>query len=648
MRVLSLTILTLVLGLPTPAEGPSDAVRALFSKTEGHSSLTAPGSPPFHLKLKVSAAGKEHPEFDTVIEIWWAAPDKWRREIKSSTFSQTAIQNGQHYAESNSTDYFPWWLYNVIGETLDPLPLAELQSLNLDLQAGDRCLKWDNTFAQGTDQIGISNAVCFNSDGTLKNVFSRTADAQFGEYRNFGPKKVARALESGTHTADYKNVDLRTAITFIEPLQETPELFVVSTDTGLNARLRFVNVSESALRDFKLTTPPPQWPVIHNLPNSGIMTVNLKIDRAGVVREVGSPISRNVVLADPAREQLKNWKFKPFLADGAPVQVNVDVAFKFDAKMEPYGANGEDFPVATFYQRIAKSRELSDPRSEGGKHFQLDAVFQYGQDPPGKYSEIWHSPVQWRRQATLGNLSITESQDGDRLYRKFTGSDFSPKKLDDVLDQMSGLFPRTDGSFIEGDWGVSAVQWGGAAMLRVARGKVDAQNNPTSGQAYWFDASGLLRGAYVQPATSTYSDFSKWSGKEIPRKTEVSENGTVILRIAIEQITSPVEDFGFVLEVVKPTSVHDAEDYNGPSIVQALPIFRPKPVDPHFGRGTVLVDVMIDRHGHVRAAQIKQSAGKILDDAALQAAMLWEFTPMMIKGRTVPGSSTLRFKFSGP
>jgi TonB family protein len=362
MRAVLLTIGILASALPAPGQGPSEALKALFSKTEERSSLTTPGSPPFHLKLRVSDDKKERSEFGAEIEIWWAAPDKWRREIKSAVFSQTAIQNGPRYAESNSGDYLPWWLHNVITETLDPLPLAELQSVNLGPLPADRCLKWDDTFAQGADRIGITNLICFNSDGTLKTVISRTAAAEFDNYRNFGPKKVARTMESWAHTPDHKNVDLRTTVTYIEALQETPELFAVNNEIRLSSRLRFVNVPESALGNFKLNTPPLQWPVIHNLPNSGIMTVNLKIDREGVVREVDSAISHNVVLSDAAREQLKNWKFKPFLVHGAPVQVNVDVAFRFDAKMEPYGANGADFPIQTFYQRIAKSRELSDPR----------------------------------------------------------------------------------------------------------------------------------------------------------------------------------------------------------------------------------------------------------------------------------------------
>ncbi len=646
MRDFVVAFAALAFSILTPAQGPSDAVKAVFSKTVEQSSLTAPGSPPFHMKLQVSDVRKEHHEFDTAIEIWWAAPDKWRREIKSSLFSQTAVQDGQQYSESNSADYLPWWLHNIIRESLDPLPLAEVQPLNLDLQAGDRCLKWDKTFAQGSDQIGISNSICFNPDGTLKNVFSRTADARFAEYRNFGPKKIARVIDSDAQTADH-NVELRTAITFIEPLQETPGLFAIATDTGLNARLRFISVTESALRDFKLSTPPPQWPVIHNLPNTGIMTVNLKIDRQGIVREVGSPISHNVALSDAAREQLKTWRFKPYRVDGSPVQVSVDVAFPFKTKVEPYGANPDMFPVEKFWVRIHNALQLSDPRTERGKPFHLVASFQYGEDPAGTYDETWISSVQWYREAALGGVTVTESRDGDHLYRKFTGSDFSPKKLDAVLDEFDGHFPRTDGSFIEGDWGNSVVHWRGADLLRVARGEVDEENIPTSGQAYWFDGAGLLHGAYVQPRTTVYGDFADWNGQQVPRSMEVSQDGDIILRITITQLASPAPNSipSFKMEGVKATSAK-YDDYGGPAaIVESRPIHQVKPVDPHQGSGIVLVGVLIDPHGHVRSATIKQSAGKLLDDAALQAAMQWEFTPMMIHGHAVPGSTILRFKF---
>ncbi len=337
MRVLVLCVATLVLGALTSAQEPSDSLKVHLSSAAQRSSLTTPGSRPFHLKLKVSDARKEHPEYDALIELWWAAPDKWRREIKSTVFSQTATQNGQQYSEVNSADYLPWWLHNSLAEALNPVPLADLQRLEMQLQGppDHRCVDWARTFAAGSDKITIPNSICFNSDDTLSHLFTRTADAQFTDYRSFGHKKIAHSIQSWTYSPDYNSIELRTVVTALESLHETPGLFAVASDTGFAARLRFVTVAESALRDFKLYAPQPKWPLVDRLPLSGLMAVNLKIDREGLVREVAAPISRNVELSESAREQLKNWKFKPFLVDGSPVQVSVDIILKYQTKIKP-------------------------------------------------------------------------------------------------------------------------------------------------------------------------------------------------------------------------------------------------------------------------------------------------------------------------
>jgi hypothetical protein len=337
MRALVLCIITLAIAVLASAQDQSDSLKSHLTGAAQRSSLTTPGSRPFHIKMKVLDTRKEHPEYNTLIEIWWAAPEQWRREIKSSSFSQTATQNGPQYSESNSSDYLPWWLHNLLTESLVPVPLAELQRLDMRLQGppDHRCVDWERTFTAGPDRITIPNFICFNSDDTLSDLFTRTADARFDDYRSFGHKKVARSIRSWTYSQDYKTVELRTVVTVLEPLHETAAQFAIASDAGLNTRLRFVTVSESALRDLKLYAPQPKWPLVDRQPLSGLMTVNLKIDRQGLVREVGAPISRNVELSDSAREQLKTWKFKPFLVDGAPVQVSVDVVLKFQTKIKP-------------------------------------------------------------------------------------------------------------------------------------------------------------------------------------------------------------------------------------------------------------------------------------------------------------------------
>ncbi len=650
MKYLSLLVAFLGIVFAAAARDDAQDFKALVARASQLSSLTAPGSSPFHLKLHAGDPKNEHPEFTTDIELWWAAPDKWRRQITSSIFSQTAVQNGQHYSESNSSDYFPWWLHELVTDPLNPAPLEELKNANVELRGSPthRCAEWQSEFAQGADKIGIHNSICFNADGTVQEAFTRTSSAQFGVYRTFGNKRVPESLELSAKSAEGTYVGLVGRLALLEALQEDPSLFGVKEDTGLAARARFISLPEAALKDYKLDAPPLQWPAVHNFPATGMMAINIKIDRNGTVREVEPPISKNVVLSDPAVEQVKKWKFKPFLVDGAPVQVNTDISFRFETKMELLGSNGASLAVIPFFERIKKSRELSDLHAEGNKPFHLHASVQYADNSTGSYDELWQSPVKWKREALLGSVSVTESQNGDLTYRKISGSNSSPRQVDAFLDELNGHFPRTDGSFIEGDWGQSAVQLHGVNLVRVARGQVDANNQPITGQAYWFDSAGLLQASYVAPSTSTYSDFSGWNGKLIPRRIEVTEKGDLVLRVTIDRIEeppAPLPDSAFALEGVKPEKISNSDDYQGQAIVLAVPTHKVRPIDPHAGHGIVVLEVQLDEHGHVRTAHVLQSAGKALDDAAVQAAMQWEFTPMRVKGRIVPGFARLEFKF---
>src|SRR5260370_19420816 len=106
---------------------------------------------------------------------------------------------------------------------------------------------------------------------------------------------------------------------------------------------------------------------------------------------------------------------------------------------------------------------------------------------------------------------------------------------------MSAVFRPLD-SFQEGDWGQSAVPLGGMDMVRVARGQVDAENQPITGQAYWFDFAGYLRADFVQPRVTVYSSFVAWNRKQIPRRAEVSENCTPRVLIDIDTIEPATED----------------------------------------------------------------------------------------------------------
>jgi TonB family protein len=639
-------LILILLSLPSTPGRPNastntDEFPEILAKAKYLSSLIEPGSQPFHLKLEAAETRHNDPQYLAGIELWWAAPDKWRREVKSLAFSQIAVQNGGHYYESNSSDYLPWWLHELIQESVDPVPLAELKDQDVDF-SGKGCANWETEYAKENEKVTVYNRACFNVDGTAKELFTRTISVELGNYQAFGEKRTARVLTVWPGgPADIKGV-----VTRLEKLKENERLFDAPGGTSVNARMRFLSVPESELQPDGSTGQTMNWPVIHNFPATGAITINVKLDRNGNVREVGTAVSKNVLMVDGAVAQVKSWKFKPYYSEGSPVEVNTNLTLRYEAKVELLGADGATIVAEPFLQRINKARQLSDPRIVGSKPFHLHASYNPKDSGSGTYEEIWQSPTKWRRQAQLGSVTVVESLNGDKFYRKFTGSEYSPRPIDALLDGMDGPFPRTDFSFHEADWGQSAVQLASLDMLRVARGRVDSNNQPISGQAYWFDAAGLLRSAYVQPRTTNYSDFVAWNGKQIPRRVELTEDGLVLMFMTIEQIEAAGEipDSQFVMEGVKPELVGDAPD-DGPPLVQPQPILKVKPLNPSSEHGMVLVDIQMDTHGHVVTATVKQSAGPTLDAAAEQAALQWEFTPMFIKGKRVPGHGTLRFDF---
>jgi hypothetical protein len=173
-------------------------------------------------------------------------------------------------------------------------------------------------------KIGVHHSVCFNADGTLGKLFAATVSANLEKY---GKKRVPRAIKVWPGN----RAEVLGVVTQLENLTPDDSLFVITNETGFDSRLRFVSIPESTLDTYKLSTPPPSWPILHNFPATGALTIDVKLDREGNVRELGSPISRNVVVNDAAAAQIKTWKFKPYPDEirGKPVPTSTVLRFEF-------------------------------------------------------------------------------------------------------------------------------------------------------------------------------------------------------------------------------------------------------------------------------------------------------------------------------
>jgi hypothetical protein len=517
------------------------------------SNLTGPGTRPFHLKLTTKDTTTANPALAAEVEIWWAAPDKWRRSIKSQDFTQLAIRNGEKYYESSGPqDFLPLWLDTVVTVATDPVPTQALAGITAD-EDHPGCGNWEISHGAGDEMFSSYASMCFYDDGTVSRYFATPSSREIGVYTQFGGKRVPqvfRVFPGG-------RAEVTATLVAIEPL-EAPDvtasadihtLFDPPQDTGYAARLRFVNVQGTELVPADSPARAPiAWPASFIFPMRGVIAAEVAIDREGNLRDILSTISKNQGLHDALRAQLKDWKFKPYLVDGAPVEAVTTLEIPFHLKYEPLGAHGKSFPEIPFGERIKQFHATQDLRAPGRPSFRLEADFTLSAGASGKYSEQWVSPDDWVRTVEAEGGKLTEKRVRGTTQSDFHGSGKWASEMRTILLAMEDRLPELR-TFQEQDWGNSAVPASNVdpsappdttepVLIRPARGSVSADNHPTSGQAYWFDENGLLTAEFMDGVTAVYSQFQLENGVNVPRQVVVYAGASKIAVVTIKTISS--------------------------------------------------------------------------------------------------------------
>ena len=83
---------------------------------------------------------------------------------------------------------------------------------------------------------------------------------------------------------------------------------------------------------------------------------------------------------------------------------------------------------------------------------------------------------------------------------------------------------------------------------------------------------------------------------------------------------------------------------------QPVPVKNPPPLYPEIARragveGTVWVKIWVDKEGKAKKAQILKSDAELFNQAAIDAAMQWVFTPAVMNNGPVAVWVSIPFKF---
>jgi hypothetical protein len=317
------------------------------------SQLTVSGSKPFHLKATIAELDSPDSDYKAEVEMYWVAPDRWRRSIKSPDFSQIMVVDGEKVSEQDQGEYFPWWLNDFVTAIFElapkqirllNTPLPDLEAMQkefarklpnglggLRMDTGRQCIRGQESVGIPPVQNMVFTVICFeNPPGLLQSVVSPGFVAEFSDFHDFKGKKVARKIsmepESGTK--------IEARITELAELgNPDPTMFAVQAASAPQERILRMRMSEAAARAALLTTPEIPWMPVRDGKTSGTLSLIVSIDRQGHVKETWPLNSDNPFPQDQARKAVSQWTFKPFVIDGVPAQIETILTFAFQAQI---------------------------------------------------------------------------------------------------------------------------------------------------------------------------------------------------------------------------------------------------------------------------------------------------------------------------
>jgi hypothetical protein len=536
-KLLPTLIIISVVILGFTASSRADDSERLVKKAVERSTLNQPGTHPFHLKAVLAPSLERDRGSNRTgeIEIWWASPTQWRREVRSPEFHQLAIVNGTREWQKNDGEYFPEWLREISVALIEPVPslnqvLQQVKDAEKRTMAGSTYFSWTMMSSDGNVEKGMGAGLAVtDKTGLLLYGNGLGWGALYKDYNDFHGRMVARSVSGGLPEVTAK-------VTTLEDLRDIPAGFFDTEAIGGDVSLlRTTEVAETSLREKLLPMEPVEWPPLKDGPLEGAITTKIVVDRTGKVRELGPILSDNPGLSEPAGKMIASMQFKPYLQDGVAVQVASRITMPFKT-VRPAGV--ETFDSAQNY--FERGRHVSFPAASAGQPYILHATFQVqvaaGKIENGQFVDTWKSDEEWRREATIGKSRFVRARHGEKRYLLSEGRDAGVLRT--VLKVMEPI-PAID-TFVESDWRMKQDTVDGVQTIRVLAGYESPAGNldPQQARGYWFDESGKLLKTYFRGVETRRSNFKDFNGVAIAHEVRVLHNNQLGMLIRVTALSA--------------------------------------------------------------------------------------------------------------
>jgi TonB family protein len=295
--------------------------------------LGAPGLKPWHLKASYQSFDlNDNPKEFGVFEEWWAAPDKYKIAYASPSFSQT------QYITSGGTFFTgeQQWPNDGAAATatnlLDPLPRsgAEKRFAGRETKLGSvelNCLQQAATGPANSRMAMMTATYCFSKISPAIRLIANGGRQiiTFNDIVVFGGQYVARQISTMIDRLPQMTVN----VLALEPLDVIRDAAFVPPADAKPAPERRIAVAGGVIAGFRVGGNAPEYPAIamdHGI--KGTVALEVVISKEGAIKDL-HVISGPSVLQQAAVDAVKTWRYRPYLLNGAPVELQTEINIVF-------------------------------------------------------------------------------------------------------------------------------------------------------------------------------------------------------------------------------------------------------------------------------------------------------------------------------
>ena len=327
------------LSAQTPSAPPAGAknaqARILLARALVLNGLSSPGMKPWHMKATYEIQEKFPPFFKQkgTFEEWWKGPDQWRRTYTAGryTWTQWRVDRTHEYDTRSS---FPLSTVDpMIGLPLvDPLrklanfkPEYPLQMHATKAGVEVECISVAHGahYAGGTPPFELFPRYCIApANAALRGVFAGNVILTYNKFQVFQKRGVATVLGiilNGQRIGTAK-------IDTLEPLPASQEAMLKPTKKAIRQPYQ-LRPSDAQ------PVPVYQDPAVTSASAAdanarGTVVVSIVIQKNGKVK-LQNVMGYPSLLAEPAGDAVRLWRYKPYRVNGKPVNVATDIFYNF-------------------------------------------------------------------------------------------------------------------------------------------------------------------------------------------------------------------------------------------------------------------------------------------------------------------------------